>query len=190
MRDRFGIRPLYYALRGDALFWGSEVKAIVAHPTVQARLDPRAVLHQLMQTIVPGTSAFADVLQVQPGHLLRVRRVGGRLELETHRYWDLDSPTEADRPAQIDEQEHIERIRDELIRAVLRLEADVPVGCYSGGIDSCCILGLATGAMQSLVTWPHRTLTRHGCTGRWASRPSLPTICSSCRVQPRPGRAQ
>ncbi|MGE9271306.1 MAG: asparagine synthetase B family protein, partial [Verrucomicrobiales bacterium] len=56
-----------------------------------------------------------------------------------------------DRPG--DEDYHVERVREELTRAVvLRLEADVPVGCYlSGGIDSCCILGIASGAMQSSV---------------------------------------
>ena len=60
VRDRFGIKPLYFARRGDALYWGSEVKAILAHPEVPARLDPRAVLHQLMQTMVPGTTRRAS----------------------------------------------------------------------------------------------------------------------------------
>jgi len=153
VRDRFGIRPLFFTLQNDTLIWGSEVKAILAHPKVDAKLDPRGVLHQLMQTIVPGTCAFSDVHQLEPGYLLRVRRKNGRLEVESHRYWDLDFPVESDRPAKVDPQEQIERIRDELIRAIVfRLEADVPVGCYlSGGIDSCCILGLAAGAMQSAV---------------------------------------
>lgn len=153
VRDRFGIRPLFYSVCGDALFWGSEVKAVLAHPTVPAKLDPQAVLHQLMQTIVPGTSAFTNIQQVEPGHLLRIRRRSGRLDITAHRYWDLDFPLEEERPAKVDEMAHVERIRDELIRSIVfRLEADVPVGCYlSGGIDSCCILGLATGAMQSPV---------------------------------------
>ncbi len=153
VRDRFGIRPLFFSVQGDTLVYGSEVKAVLAHPAVPSRLDPKAVLHQLMQTMVPGTSAFQDVHALQPGHLMRVRRGDGGLRIETHQYWDLDFPLEADRPEKIDAEEHIERVRDELIRAIVfRLEADVPVGCYlSGGIDSCCILGLATGAMQSAV---------------------------------------
>ncbi len=153
VRDRFGIRPLFFSVQGDTLIYGSEVKAVLAHPAVDAELDSRAVLHQLMQTIVPGTSAFKDVHALEPGHLMRIRRANGSLQIETHRYWDLDFPLEEDRPEKVDAEEHIDRIRDELIRAIVfRLEADVPVGCYlSGGIDSCCILGLATGAMQSAV---------------------------------------
>jgi len=153
IRDRFGIRPLFFAMKGDTFIWGSEVKAVLAHPQVEAKLDPAAVLHNLMQTIVPGTSAFKDVHALEPGHLMRVRRINGSLQVETHRYWDMDFPLNEDRPTKVDPQEHIEKIRDELIRAIVfRLEADVPVGCYlSGGIDSCCILGLATGAMQSAV---------------------------------------
>lgn len=153
VRDRFGVRPLFFAVCGNTLIWGSEIKAILAHPAIEPRLDPRGVVHQLMQTIVPGTCAFADVQQIEPGQLLRVRRRNGNLEIETHRYWDLDFPIVEERPVNLDPNEHIERVRDELIRAIVfRLEADVPVGSYlSGGIDSCCILGLATGAMQSPV---------------------------------------
>lgn len=155
VRDRFGVRPLFYwvSLDGQTLVYGSEAKAVLAHPEVEARLDPKAALHQLMQTIAPGMSAFTGVTSLSPGHFLRVRRREGRLEIGSHRYWDFDFPLEQDRPVEYDEQEHVERVREELIRSiVLRLEADVPVGCYlSGGIDSCCILGLASGAMQSPV---------------------------------------
>lgn len=155
VRDRFGVRPLFTWVSPDGatLVYGSEVKAILAHPDVDAKLDPKAALHQLMQTIAPGMSAFSGVSSLAPGHLMRVRRREGRLEISTHRYWDFEFPREADRPETFDEQAHVERVREELIRAiVLRLEADVPVGCYlSGGIDSCCILGLASGAMQSPV---------------------------------------
>ncbi|MCB1233712.1 MAG: asparagine synthase (glutamine-hydrolyzing) [Verrucomicrobiae bacterium] len=153
LRDRFGVRPLFYWVSPDRdiLVYGSEAKSVIAHPAVPARLDPRAALHQLMQTIAPGMSAFEGVVSLDPGHFLRIRKRDGRLEIHQQRYWDFDFPLEADRPVDFDETEHVERVRDELIRAiVLRLEADVPVGCYlSGGIDSCCILGLATGAMQS-----------------------------------------
>jgi asparagine synthase (glutamine-hydrolysing) len=155
VRDRFGVRPLFYytSSNNDLLVYGSEAKAVLAHPEVEARLDPKAALHQLMQTIAPGMSAFEGVRSLSPGHMLRIRKKGDRLEINEHRYWDFDFPTEEERPEKVDEQEHVERIRAELIDAiVLRLEADVPVGCYlSGGIDSCCILGLAAGAMQSPV---------------------------------------
>jgi len=153
VRDRFGVRPLFYWLSPDrtTIVYGSEAKAVLAHPDVPARLDRKAALHQLMQTIAPGMSAFENVVSLDPGHFLRIRKRDGRLDILEQRYWDFDFPHEESRPAKYDAREHVERVREELIRAiVLRLEADVPVGCYlSGGIDSCCILGLATGAMQS-----------------------------------------
>jgi asparagine synthase (glutamine-hydrolysing) len=155
IRDRFGVRPLFYWVSPscDQIVYGSEVKAVIAHPDVPARLDPKAALHQLMQTIVPGMSAFENVVSLDPGHLLRIRRKNGKLDISQHRYWDFDFPHEEARPRNFDPDEHVERVREELIKAIVhRLEADVPVGCYlSGGIDSCCILGLATGAMQSPV---------------------------------------
>lgn len=155
VRDRFGVRPLFYWLSPDmsTIVYGSEAKAVIAHPSVPARLDPKAALHQLMQTIAPGMSAFENVVSLDPGHFLRIRKRNGRLEILRQRYWDFDFPCEEARPREFNESEHVERVRDELIRSiVLRLEADVPVGCYlSGGIDSCCILGLATGAMQSPI---------------------------------------
>ncbi|WP_411825913.1 asparagine synthase (glutamine-hydrolyzing) [Luteolibacter sp. AS25] len=155
LRDRFGVRPLFYHVSPDkkTIFYGSEVKAIIAHPDVPAELDHKAALHQLMQTIAPGMSAFKDVVSLDPGCFLRVRKRDGRLDITQHRYWDFEFPDEEAHHQPHNEQEHVEKIRAELIDAiVLRLEADVPVGCYlSGGIDSCCILGLASGAMQSPV---------------------------------------
>lgn len=154
VRDRFGIRPLFYRLTPDTLVYGSEVKALLAHPDVPRQLCPKAVLNQLMQTMVPGTSAFQAVHALEPGHWLIAEPDGnGRLKVQTQRYWDLRFPPAGEYETAPDEAGYIERLREALIRAiVLRLEADVPVGCYlSGGIDSCCILGLATGAMQSPV---------------------------------------
>ena len=154
LRDRFGVRPLFYWVspNGKTLIYGSEVKAILAHPAVPARLDRRAALHQMMQTIAPGMSAFEGVHSLAPGHFLRIRKRGHKLDVECIRYWDFDFPEDEERKTSLlDPQEYIEQVRHELVRSiVLRLEADVPVGCYlSGGIDSCSILGLATGAMQS-----------------------------------------
>lgn len=154
VRDRWGVRPLFFHVQGcHTIHWGSEAKALTAHPDIPAELDPKAALHQLMQTIAPGMSAFRGIESLAPGHLLRVRKRGAALQIETIRYWDIEFPQEGCHERPDDEKYHIDRVREELTRAVvLRLEADVPVGCYlSGGIDSCCILGLATGAMQSPV---------------------------------------
>ncbi|MDX1679087.1 MAG: asparagine synthase (glutamine-hydrolyzing) [Akkermansiaceae bacterium] len=153
-RDRWGIRPLFIHIEDNhTIHWGSEVKALLAHPDIPAELDPKAAVHQLMQTIAPGMSAFRNIHSLAPGHVMRVRKKGDRLETETIKYWDLDFPEEGGHDEPENEQYHVDLVREQLTEAVvLRLEADVPVGCYlSGGIDSCCILGLASGAMQSPV---------------------------------------
>ncbi|MGC1479140.1 MAG: asparagine synthase (glutamine-hydrolyzing) [Chthoniobacterales bacterium] len=153
VRDRFGVRPLFYYVSEKGIYFGSEVKVLLAHPDVPCRLDRKAALNQMMQTMVLGTSAFEGIRAVKPGHMLLIKRRGDRLEIEEQKYWDLDFPEADARDLGRSEQDHVETIREELVEAVAhRLEADVPVGCYlSGGIDSCCILGMASGAMQSPV---------------------------------------
>jgi asparagine synthase (glutamine-hydrolysing) len=153
VRDRFGIKPLYLHVDATGVRWGSEIKAILAHADVRARLDRRAVLHQMMQTMVPGTTAFEGVQAVLPGEMVIVTRDGDRLALRRHRYWDAVFPDAAEHDASADPAPFVAGVREHLMDAVrARLEADVPVGCYlSGGIDSCSILGLATGMQQSHV---------------------------------------
>ena len=153
VRDRFGIRPLFYHLHKDTLLYGSEMKALLAHPDVSSTLDKRAMLHQMMQVMVPGMTAFEGISALLPGHMMIVSRRGDHLEVETRCYWDMDFPQAQDHDDAPDPQRYIEGVTEQLIDAVrVRLEADVPVGCYlSGGIDSCSILGLATAMQQSPV---------------------------------------
>jgi len=154
IRDRFGIRPLFFHFTPEHLVYGSEVKSVLRHPAVPKRFNSQALLNQMMHTMVPGTSAFEGVHALKPGHMMIVKRRNGKLEASTREYWDMEFPTlEERKETPEDPGADIETIREKLIESVvLRLEADVPVGCYlSGGIDSCCILGLASGAQQSPV---------------------------------------
>ncbi len=153
VRDRFGIKPLYWTEVNGVLVFGSELKVLFAHPEVPRQFDPQGVFHQLMQTIVPGSTAFAGIHQVKPGYVLDIRRRDGKLQITEKKYWDMPFPEESERNSDYDENEWIEAVRAGLLEAVqLRLEADVPVGCYlSGGIDSCSILGLAAASRQNPV---------------------------------------
>lgn len=153
VRDRFGIRPLFFHAAPDALFWASEAKAVLSHPDVPKRLDTHAALHQMMQAMVPGMSPFAGIRALEPGHMMVVHRDGDRIRIDDRRYWDIDFPPAEQHDAGADPQPFIDGVADHLIDAVrVRLEADVPVGCYlSGGIDSCSILGLSTAMQQSPV---------------------------------------
>jgi asparagine synthase (glutamine-hydrolysing) len=153
VRDRFGIKPLYLHVGDDMLAWGSEIKSILAHPKAPRRLDSHAVLHQLMHTMVPGTTAFAGVEALLPGQMAVIKRGPSGFEIERIRYWDADFPDAKEHDDDPDPTPYIEGVRERLMDAVrVRLEADVPVGCYlSGGIDSCSILGLASAMQQSHV---------------------------------------
>ncbi len=153
VRDRFGIKPLYWTQNETGVVFGSELKVIFAHPDVKRRFAADGLYHQLMQTIVPATTAFEGIEQVKPGHFVKIVRRSGRLHAEQHCYWDVDFPESGDYAMSVSEEDWITGVREQLVNAVqLRLEADVPVGCYlSGGIDSCSIMGLAAAARQGPV---------------------------------------
>ncbi|HTO44334.1 MAG TPA: asparagine synthase (glutamine-hydrolyzing) [Burkholderiales bacterium] len=138
-RDRFGIKPLYYARWGDTVLLASEAKAILG-AGFPAVWDHDTFYQEIHNAEDPTRTLFKGIHQIPPGHYVVLR--GGHFRLE--RYWDFDYPKSAGSPA-IPDSEHVERLRAELNEAVrLRLRADVPVGIYlSGGIDSSCLLGMA-----------------------------------------------
>lgn len=152
VRDRFGIKPLYYHESEQGLVYGSEVKAILQHPKVPAKLCPKAMLHQMMQVMVPGSTSFEGVHSLKPGQMLILKKNGTHYSKQISTYWDLNYPDKG-HDSSTDPQVYVDGVRERLIDAVrVRLEADVPVGCYlSGGIDSCSMLGLATPMQQSPV---------------------------------------
>jgi len=153
VRDRFGIKPLYWTMVNDKLVFGSELKVLFAHPDVPRMFSHEGLYHQLMQTIVPGSTAFENIYQIKPGHMLIVQRRHGQLQCQEQKYWDMDFPYQEERSTAHGDDYYVEGVRDHLLHAVqLRLEADVPVACYlSGGIDSCSILGLSAASQQSPV---------------------------------------
>lgn len=153
VRDRFGVKPLYWTEVDGAFIFGSEIKVLFAHPAVPREIDDQGLYHQLMQTIVPGSTPFKDVHQVAPGHTLIVERAHGKLKISSEKYWDMDFPVLEERHTEQEDEYYIEGVREQLLEAVQhRLEADVPVACYlSGGIDSCSILGLSSATQQSPV---------------------------------------
>jgi len=154
VRDRFGIKPLYWSENNGCLVFGSELKVLFAHPQVPRKFSAEGVFHQLMQAIVPGSTAFESVHQVKPGHVMIIERDGkDGFNIADKKYWDMDFPKLGQRDESQPEEFYIEIVRQKLLQAVqLRLEADVPVACYlSGGIDSCSTLGMAAATQQSPV---------------------------------------
>lgn len=147
-RDRFGIKPLFYALCGGGIIVASEIKAILASG-VSAAWDRDALFQSLHFVMHQDRSLFDGIRQLPPGHFLKFSR--GRLSVR--RYWDADFPNRLWRRSAARACGHaatagaalIEETGRQLEEAItLRMRADVPIACYlSGGIDSSSVLGIA-----------------------------------------------
>ena len=147
-RDRVGICPLHYAVRGGWLYFGSEIKAILASGRIPARADALGLDHIFTFFSMPSRrTAFEGISAIAPGQYLKLAWNGSDqgAEVSEHTYWDLDFPDRGDEYDPPGEQ-LIDEFDATFQRAVeLRLRADVPVtGYLSGGIDSAMVLAVAS----------------------------------------------
>jgi len=141
-RDRYGIKPLYYTWRGDTLLFGSEIKAIVAHPAHRTSMDLEGLVEYLtFQNFFTERTLFQDVHLLPAGSYLWIRCEPGRRPVP-QQYWDFNF-SEPEHPAS--EDEYIEELDRLMRQAVSRqLVSDVDVGAYlSGGMDSGAVTALA-----------------------------------------------
>lgn len=141
-RDRMGKKPLYYHRRGAALYFASEIKALLRIPGFERRINYEALHHFLSFKHVPAPlSIFEGISILPPAHML-VYRPGS--EVEIRRYWDVDFSATGEM-ASWPEEELIEHLLVLLRRGVeRRLMSDVPIGFFlSGGIDSSLSTALA-----------------------------------------------
>jgi asparagine synthase (glutamine-hydrolysing) len=148
-RDRFGMKPLYYAVHQGTLYLASEIKALFA-AGVPARWDHEYFYQAATGPAMSDRSLFEGVHQIPPGHYLTATAN----EMRILRYWEFNYPSadelEADRRADSVFVEEFAAIFEEAVR--LRMRADVPVGCYlSGGLDSCAVLGFAARLASSPI---------------------------------------
>jgi len=138
VRDRAGIKPLYYAQAYDGFSFGSEVKAILATGLVKPELD-REGFDQFLTFLwpVPPHTLFKGIYQLLPGHFL----VWKNGEIKTTEWWDLDLSIEE---KNTDENVWRERVLETLDRVTeMEMIADVPLGAFlSGGVDSSSIVAL------------------------------------------------
>jgi asparagine synthase (glutamine-hydrolysing) len=145
-RDRVGIKPLHYAKVGDRLYFGSEIKSILAAGEVIPKIDFAALDHYLSFLYTPrDVSIFEGVHKLPPGHILRWR--AGTIEIS--RYWEM--PAEERQPAS--EQDAVDSLRQVLRDAVRsHLMSEVPLGAFlSGGVDSSVVVGLMAEASNQPV---------------------------------------
>jgi asparagine synthase (glutamine-hydrolysing) len=153
-RDRFGIKPFYYALVGGLFVFASEAKALLPFlPDIAT--DPEALAEYLtfQYTIGPAT-LFRGIQQLPPGHTLTVENGAVR----TRRYWDVRYEIDYDHSPRYFESRLVELL-DQSVR--LHLRSDVPVGAYvSGGVDSSLIAALAARSGSGLAGCFHGRFTQ------------------------------
>lgn len=160
VRDRVGEKPLYYGWMGKTFLFGSELKALRAHPDFNAAIDRNALALYLRHSHVPSPySIYSGVLKLQPGTILSIGLHGSGYRAVSVRYWSAKEAAErgvAD-PFVGSASEAMRHVDDLLRDAVkLRMVADVPLGAFlSGGIDSTTIVAL----MQAQSAQPIQTFT-------------------------------
>ncbi|MFN2501810.1 MAG: asparagine synthase (glutamine-hydrolyzing) [Pyrinomonadaceae bacterium] len=138
-RDRYGEKPLYYGVFDDKLIYGSEPKALTAHPSVTAELDLNALRHYLSFDYVPAPgSIYKGISKLPSAHIVTVENG----VVNSRRYWNLTFAKNGNMPTL---ESAASRLRELLSDAVrMRLVADVPLGVLlSGGVDSSAVAAFA-----------------------------------------------
>ncbi|MET9384221.1 asparagine synthase (glutamine-hydrolyzing) [Streptomyces sp. NPDC002928] len=141
MRDRMGIKPLYYFLTDDGVLFGSEPKAVLANPMVPREVDLEGLRELFSMVKTPGHAVWAGMREVEPGTVVTVDRTGVR----TRRYWHLRAAKHTD--SREDTVARVRELLDDIVRR--QLVADVP-RCIllSGGLDSSAITALAAEQLR------------------------------------------
>ena len=148
-RDRFGKKPLHYALHQGRLLFGSEIKSLLAVAPDLAQLSPSSFLNYFALRYIPDPlTAFRAIQKLPPGHVAEYQH--GRFA--TRCYWQL--PSFGTGPVRSAE-EWLEQLEAELARAVrIRLISEVPLGALlSGGVDSSVVVALMARASSKVKTF-------------------------------------
>jgi len=148
VRDRIGVKPLYFYQKDGRFIFASEIKAILQHPAVTPEVDEDAMYHYLTFMTTPAPSTlFRDIKKIAAGHMLTVQRDG---EVRMTQYWDaLPSESPLIRTDEEHKAEILRLLRDSIRK---RMMSDVPFGVFlSGGVDSSANVALMSEQMSRPV---------------------------------------
>jgi asparagine synthase (glutamine-hydrolysing) len=143
-RDRFGIKPFYYAVVDDVFYFASEAKALLPMlPSIETDLEGLKD-YLAFQFCLAGKTLFKGIRELQPGHVLRIRRGAA----SPQRYWEVYYDVDFEHTEGYFE-ERIEHLLAESVH--LHMRSDVPISAYlSGGVDSSAVASLAAGEQDGL----------------------------------------
>jgi asparagine synthase (glutamine-hydrolysing) len=174
LRDRVGVKPLYYFNKNGYLLFGSELKALCAYPGFVKEINPQAVtLFFKYGYIRAPHTIFKDTFKIQPGHYIKIDLV--RKKVEQHKYWDVVDYYNQPK-LKISEAEALEET-ERLFESAFqyRMVSDVPVGVFlSGGYDS----SLVAAILQKNSTQKIKTFTIGFNEKRWDEAPFAKQIAS------------
>ncbi|MFM7084097.1 MAG: asparagine synthase (glutamine-hydrolyzing) [Hyphomicrobium sp.] len=145
-RDRFGICPLHWCYQDKKIYFGSEIKALLASGEITPKFDPKGLDHIFtFFAIGRRRTMFMGIQSLLPGHYLRFE-LGGEGRVSEFEYWDLNFPDQGEEEDPLNEEALLDEFQSTFQEAVkVRLRADVPVvGYLSGGIDSAAVVAQAT----------------------------------------------
>jgi asparagine synthase (glutamine-hydrolysing) len=152
-RDRYGVKPLYWARAGDDLLLGSEIKCFLQHPAFRARLSPEHLLEYFtFQNLFTDGTLFDGVRMFPPGSHATLRP--GDTEPRPTSYWDWDfaQPDSADELSDAEYREELDRLFRQAVNR--QLVSDVPLGSHlSGGLDSGSLTAVAARSLPYLATF-------------------------------------
>lgn len=158
VRDRLGIKPLYWGIHNHTLFFGSQLKSFRPHPSWHPTSNAKALSLYFQYKYVPTPfSIYEDIFKLEPGHILTI---DASQEAKKESFWDLESiaiQATSHRHPHPSLEETLENL-DTLVKDSVKriLISDVPIGCFlSGGIDS----SLVAATMQSLSSSPIQTFS-------------------------------
>lgn len=147
-RDRIGVKPLFYKLHEGGLIFGSEIKTILAYPTVKAELDSQGAAQIILlgPGRIPGSGVFRGIEELEPGTM----GFWDGYKLCVKRYWKLTDREHAD-----DLDTTVDTVRTLVVDAIRRqMVSDVPIGCFlSGGLDSSIISSVCASEKKELNTF-------------------------------------
>jgi asparagine synthase (glutamine-hydrolysing) len=148
IRDRIGVKPLYFYYKDGRFIFASEIKAILQHPAVTPDIDEKSLYHYLTFLTTPAPNTlFRDIQKLPAGHMLTLKRDG---TLNIRQYWDALPPERIDERSDEEHKAEILRLLRDSIRK--RMMSDVPFGVFlSGGVDSSANVALMSEQMSRPV---------------------------------------
>jgi len=151
VRDRLGVKPLYWTIADNTLLFGSELRALMQHPSFKRDVDREAIAALIAYSYIPApATVFRDVFKLQPGAIMTVSSSG---EVNETRYWRIEDVVRRRGQSAYglaDARDALDALLRDSVRR--RMVADVPVGAFlSGGIDSSLVVALMQAQSRSRV---------------------------------------